>query len=217
VDRAEWELTPPTVNAYYSDARNQMVFLAGILQPPFFAVDQADPVNCGGIGMVVGHELTHGFDDKGRQFDAAGNLRDWWSGGAGSAFGARAACVQKQFDGYLAVDDVHVDGALTLGENIADLGGLKLAYAVMAQREAAHPAAPSRFSPGQAFFLGQAQAWCRKDREPYARLLATVDPHAPARYRVNGPLSNLAEFAQAWHCPASAPMVRSAENRCEVW
>ncbi|MBS2030213.1 MAG: M13 family metallopeptidase [Deltaproteobacteria bacterium] len=217
VDKAEWHMTPPTVNAYYSDSLNQMVFLAGILQPPFFGRESAAPVNYGGIGMVVGHELTHGFDDKGRQFDASGNLADWWSPEAGKAFTERASCVQKQFDGYVAVDDVHVNGALTLGENIADLGGMKLSFAAMQAREAKTPSAAAEFTPEQAFFLGQAQAWCRKDREPYARLLATIDPHSPAKWRVVGPMSNLPQFAAAWHCPATAQMVRPAETRCEVW
>jgi len=217
VDKAEWDMTPPTVNAYYSDSLNQMVFLAGILQPPFFGPQSAAPVNYGGIGMVVGHELTHGFDDKGRQYDASGNLSDWWSPEAGKEFTARASCVEKQFDGYVAVDDVHVNGALTLGENIADLGGMKLAFAAMQAREAKTPSAAAEFTPEQTYFLGQAQAWCRKDREPYARLLATVDPHSPARWRVVGPISNMPQFAAAWHCPATAPMVRAADARCEVW
>ena len=154
-------MTPPTVNAYYEPPLNEIVFPAGILQPPFFNKEATDAVNFGAMGMVVGHELTHGFDDEGRQFDAKGNLADWWTPESGKAFVERAECVKKQFDGYVAVDDLHVNGALTLGENVADLGGLKLAFAAMQAYAKAHPeraAPPSRFTPEQQFFLGTAQA-----------------------------------------------------------
>jgi endothelin-converting enzyme/putative endopeptidase len=218
LDRALWVMTPPTVNAYYQATLNEIVFPAGILQPPFFNKEATDPVNFGAMGMVVGHELTHGFDDQGRQFDAQGNLTDWWTPESGKAFLERVDCVKKQFDGYVSIDDLHVNGALTLGENVADLGGLKLAFAAMQAYAKAHPeraAPPSRYTPEQQFFLGTAQAWCTNIRDQEARRLVTVDPHSPARFRVNGPLSNLPQFQQAFGCKAGDKMV--AQNRCEVW
>jgi endothelin-converting enzyme/putative endopeptidase len=218
LDKSVWLISPPTVNAYYEASRNEIVFPAGILQPPFFNREATDAVNFGAMGMVVGHELTHGFDDEGRQFDAKGNLDDWWTPESAKAFIERADCVKKQFDGYVAIDDVHVNGALTLGENVADLGGLKLAFAAMQAYGKEHPdraAPPARFTPEQAFFIGTAQAWCTNSRPQEARRLATVDPHAPERYRVNGPLSNLTQFQQAFACKAGDKMV--AQNRCEIW
>ena len=218
LDRALWQLTPPTVNAYYEPSLNEIVFPAGILQPPFFNKEATDPVNFGAMGMVVGHELTHGFDDQGRQFDAKGNLTDWWTPESGKAFVDRVDCVKKQFDGYVAIDEVHVNGALTLGENVADLGGLKLAFEAMQAYAKAHPerAAPnSRFTPEQQFFIGNAQAWCTAVRPQEARRLATIDPHSPEKYRVNGPLSNLSQFQQAFACKAGDKM--APQNRCEVW
>jgi endothelin-converting enzyme/putative endopeptidase len=220
LDRTLWLMTPPTVNAYYEPPMNEIVFPAGILQPPFFAKDATDAVNFGSMGMVVGHELTHGFDDEGRQFDAQGNLTDWWTPESGKAFVDRVSCVKKQFDGYVSIDDLHVNGALTLGENVADLGGLKLAFAAMQAYAKAHPertAAPSRFTPEQQFFLGHAQAWCTNIRPEEARRRVTVDPHSPPRYRVNGPLSNLPQFQQAFGCKPGDRMVAPPQNRCEVW
>lgn len=219
-DKDEWEMTPPTVNAYYDATYNEMVFPAGILQPPFYAATQAPAMNFGAIGMVVGHELTHGFDDEGRQFDADGNLRDWWTPTVSAEFDRRASCVEKQFDDYVAVDDVHVKGKLTLGENIADLGGLKLSFAAFQRAEKAHPATPpglNGFTPEQTFFLGYAQAWCTNIRPAQARMLAQVDPHSPARFRVVGPLSNLPEFATAFQCKAGDKMVRSGDQQCVIW
>jgi putative endopeptidase len=219
-DKDEWEMTPPTVNAYYDATTNEMVFPAGILQPPFYAATQAPAMNFGAIGMVVGHELTHGFDDEGRQFDAEGNLRDWWSPSVSAEFDRRAGCVEKQFDDFVAVDDVHVKGKLTLGENIADLGGLKLAFATFQRAEKEHPATPPSlggFTPEQTFFLGYAQAWCTNIRPAQARLFAQTDPHSPAKYRVLGPLSNLSEFASAFQCKAGDKMVRGGDQQCVVW
>jgi endothelin-converting enzyme/putative endopeptidase len=218
-DKDEWEMTPPTVNAYYEPTLNEMVFPAGILQPPFYAKTQSPAMNFGAIGMVVGHELTHGFDDEGRQFDAEGNLRDWWTQPVSAEFDRRADCVVKQFDEYSVVDDVHVKGKLTLGENIADLGGLKLAYASLERAEKEHPATPSLggFTPEQQFFLGFAQGWCTNIRPEAARTLASVDPHSPARWRVDGPLSNLPEFAAAFQCKEGDKMVRPQDRRCTVW
>ena len=219
VDKDEWDMTPPTVNAYYDPTENQMVFPAGILQPPFYAKTQAPALNFGAIGMVVGHELTHGFDDEGRQFDGDGNLRDWWSPGVGDEFDRRASCVEKQFDDYVAIDDVHVKGKLTLGENIADLGGLKLSYASFQRSEKDHPATPplAGFTPDQEFFVGFAQAWCSSYRPEALRLLVATNPHSPPKFRVDGPLSNLPEFATAFQCKEGAPMVRASDKRCVVW
>jgi endothelin-converting enzyme/putative endopeptidase len=219
VDKEEWQMTPPTVNAYYEPTMNEMVFPAGILQAPFYARVQSPALNFGAIGMVVGHELTHGFDDEGRQFDAQGNLRDWWSPPVSSEFDKRAQCVEKQFDGYLVVDDAHVKGKLTLGENIADLGGVRLSFASLERAEKAGPSTPTigGFTPEQQFFLGFAQAWCANYRPEALRLLVATNPHSPPKYRVNGPLSNLNEFATAFACKAGAPMARPAAERCEIW
>jgi putative endopeptidase len=220
VDKEEWDMTPPTVNAYYDPTMNQMVFPAGILQAPFYGKEQAPALNFGAIGMVVGHELTHGFDDQGRQFDAEGNLRDWWSPAVSSEFDKRAACVATQYDGYVAIDDQHIKGKLTLGENIADLGGVKLSYAAFERAEREDPAAAapaSGFDADQAFFVGFAQAWCANYRPEALRLLVATNPHSPPRFRVNGPLSNLSEFAAAFQCKEGSPMARPKEQRCEIW
>jgi endothelin-converting enzyme/putative endopeptidase len=222
LDRAEWFTSPPTVNAYYNPAMNEMVFPAGILQPPFFNKAAPESVNYGAIGMVVGHELTHGFDDQGRKYDALGNLAEWWTPAVATEFDRRAACVARQYSGYESLPGVRLNGELTLGENIADLGGLKLAYAAMeaARREGAAPGGEAKvagFGPEQQFFLGYAQSWCAKYREEDLRLRAVTDPHSPPRFRVNGPLSNLPEFAAAFQCAEGTPMVRKAAERCEVW
>ncbi|HSN91482.1 MAG TPA: M13 family metallopeptidase [Anaeromyxobacteraceae bacterium] len=216
-DRTEWGMTPPTVNAYYNAGMNEMVFPAGILQPPFYVQGANEAVNHGAIGFVVGHELTHGFDDEGRKYDARGNLTDWWSPAVGEEFERRARCLVEQYGGFVAVDDVKVNGELTLGENIADLGGLELAFAAYrASREGKLPEAPvGGFSAEQQFFLAAAQAWCSKIRPENARLRALTDPHSPARWRVNGPLASLPEFAEAFACKAGDPMVKAP--RCEVW
>lgn len=218
VDKEEWEMTPPTVNAYYEPTMNEMVFPAGILQGPFYAKTQTPALNFGGIGMVVGHELTHGFDDEGRQFDAEGNLRDWWTQSVSAEFDRRASCVEKQYDDYAAIDDLHIKGKLTLGENIADLGGVKLAFAAF-ERTEGNGATPTvgGFTPQQQFFLGFAQSWCANYRPEALRLLVTTNPHSPPKYRVEGPLSNLTEFGAAFQCKEGSPMVRSKEKRCEVW
>jgi putative endopeptidase len=219
VDKNEWEMTPPTVNAYYEPTMNEMVFPAGILQVPFYGREQSPALNFGAIGMVVGHELTHGFDDEGRQFDSAGNLRDWWSPPVGAEFDKRAACVEHQYDGYVPVDDQHIKGKLTLGENIADLGGLRLSFAAFDRTEKAHPATPAigGFTPAQQFYLGFAQAWCANYRPQALHLLVATNPHSPPKFRVNGPLVNLPEFAHAFQCAEGAPMVHSGVQRCDVW
>jgi putative endopeptidase len=215
LDRTEWEMTPPQVNAYYEPSMNEIVFPAGILAPPFYSIGATRAANYGGIGMVVGHELTHGFDDEGRQFDAKGNLLDWWSKSVGDEFDRRASCVEKQFDGYVAVGDTHLKGKLTLGENIADLGGLRIAFAAMKKELAQRPEPAASFTPEQQFFLGFAQAWCTNQRPEYALLMAKNNTHSPPRFRVNGPVSNMAEFAEAFQCKPDAPMMR--KDRCEVW
>ncbi|WNG46223.1 M13 family metallopeptidase [Archangium minus] len=222
VDKTEWLMSPPTVNAYYNPPFNEIVFPAGILQPPFFNREATAAVNFGAMGMVVGHEITHGFDDEGRQYDADGNLRDWWTQASDKAFRERVACVKEQYDGYTAIDELKVNGALTLGENVADLGGLKLAHAAMEtwlarDPEAAKQANSYRFTPSQQFFLGYAQSWCSKYRDAFARQMAVVDPHAPPYWRVNGPVVNLPEFQKAFQCKEGAKMVRPAAQRCEVW
>jgi len=215
LDRTEWQMTPPQVNAYYDPSMNEIVFPAGILASPFYSNSATRATNYGGIGMVVGHELTHGFDDEGRQFDAKGNLRDWWSKSVGEEFDRRASCVEKQFDGYVAVGDTHLKGKLTLGENIADLGGLRLSFAAMKKELAQNPQPAASYTPEQQFFLGFAQAWCTNQRPEFALLMAKNNPHSLPRFRVNGPVSNMTEFAEAFQCKPDAPMVR--KDRCEVW
>lgn len=216
VDPNEWLMSPPTVNAYYNPLENEIVFPAGILQPPFFDRALDDAVNYGGIGAVIGHEITHGFDDQGRQFDKEGNLKDWWTEADAAAFGKRAACVDDQYSSYVAVDDVNVNGKLTLGENVADLGGLRIAY--MALQEALEGTSRQPidgFTPEQRFFLGWGRVWCTNQRPELERMLAQTDPHAPAPTRVNGVVSNSPEFAAAFSCKAGQPMVR--DQRCRVW
>lgn len=215
VDRNEWFMSPPTVNAYYEPSLNEMVFPAGILQPPFYSNTLTLPTNYGAIGMVMGHEATHGFDDEGRQFDKDGNLKDWWTARSSAEFDKRAECVTKQFDDYLVLGDQHVNGKLTLGENIADLGGVKLAFKAMLKEVAKHPLAPSKYTPQAQFFYGFAQGWCTNMRDEMMRQLVLTNPHSPPSLRVNGPLSNLPEFAEAFQCKAGSEMVRA--NRCEVW
>jgi putative endopeptidase len=220
VDREEWRMTAPTVNATYSASYNDITFPAGILQAPFFDPDADDAVNYGGMGAVIGHEMTHGFDDQGRQFDAAGNLRDWWTRQDAERFKQRASLVARQFDAYTVVDSAtHVNGRLTLGEDIADLGGLKIAYAAFQRSLVGKPRPPDidGLSPEQRFFLAWAQIWRAKSTDQYLRNQVTVDPHAPARWRVMGPLSNLKEFADAFGCKAGDAMVRADSLKAAVW
>ena len=214
VNRDDWNMSPPTVNAYYNAGLNEMVFPAGILQPPFFAPDAEAAANQAGGGMVMGHELTHGFDDQGRKFDGDGNLREWWSKEVADRYKERAECVAKQYDSYIAVDELHVNGHLTLGENIADVGGLKLTLAAMrarAQQSSAH----SKFSGDQALFLSFAQDWCTNVTPETLRLRVSTDPHSPQQWRVNGPVSDNPDFAKAFSCKLGTPM--NPTNRCEVW
>jgi putative endopeptidase len=220
VDRTEFRMTPPTVNAQYSPTWNDITFPAGILQPPFFDPRADDAVNYGGMGAVIGHEMTHGFDDQGRQFDAQGNLRDWWTADDATRFKARAQRVVDQFDSYTVVDSVtHVQGRLTLGEDIADLGGLKMAYAAfqMSLKGKPHPPKIDGFTAEQRFFLAWAQIWRNKATDQSLRNQVVTDPHAPAVWRVRGPLSNLPEFAAAFRCKTGDAMVRADSLRAEIW
>ncbi len=216
LDRKEWSMTPPTVNAGYHPLRNDISFPAGILQPPFFDKDIDDPINFGGIGAVIGHEMTHGFDDQGRQFAADGSLTDWWTEVDGKEFEKRAACIADEYSGFTAIDDVKLNGKLTLGENVADNGGVRIAYAALLDLLGGKQAASiDGFTPQQRFFLGYGQIWCEQQRPEMARLRAQVDVHSTAQARVNGVVSNMPEFAQAFGCAAGAKMVRA--NACKVW
>ena len=210
VDRAEWHMTPPTVNAYYNPQRNEIVFpRPGILQPPFFDPKADDALNYGGIGAVIGHEMTHGFDDQGRQYDPKGNLTDWWSVDSANRFKERAAGIVRQFSGYTVLDGVHLIGERTQGENIADLGGLKVAFAAMQIALKDKPQGKiDGFTPEQRFFLSYASVWQGVIRPEALRLRVKTDPHSPAEFRVNGPLSNLDEFSSAFDVPEGAPMRR---------
>ncbi len=220
VDRNEWQMTPPTVNAYYSPPRNEIVFPAGILQPPFFDKQADDATNFGGIGLVIGHELTHGFDDQGRKFDPQGNLRDWWTAQDGTEFEKRASCIADEYSGFVAVDDLKLNGRLTLGENTADNGGARIALMALEQMMAADKTGAAAqiingYTPEQRFFLGFGRSWCEKRRPEYSRMLVSVDPHSPGKYRVTGVVENMPEFQKAFNCKAGQPMVR--ENACRVW
>jgi putative endopeptidase len=216
VDKTEWGMTPPTVNAYYNPLENNINFPAGILQPPFYSAKADASVNFGGSGAVIGHELTHGFDDQGRQFDARGNLKDWWTPADAKSFEDRAQCLVDEYGGFTAVDDVKLNGKLTLGENTADNGGLRISLMAYLARIATAPAVTlDGFTPEQRVFLGWGQVWCENIRPESARMLAQTNPHSPARYRVNGVVSNMPEFQKAFSCKASAPMVRP--NACRVW
>jgi len=220
LDRKEWNMTPPTVNAYYSGSYNEIVFPAGILQPPFFDKTMDDAVNMGGIGVVIGHELTHGFDDQGRKFDPQGNLRDWWTESDGKEFEKRASCIADEYSNFVAVDDLKLNGRLTLGENTADNGGARIALMALRAMIAADNSAKAGdkidgYTPEQRFFLGFGRVWCEKRRPELARTLVNTDPHSPGRYRVNGVVQNMPEFQQAWGCKAGQAMVR--ENACRVW
>jgi endothelin-converting enzyme/putative endopeptidase len=216
VDKTEWLMTPPTVNAYYNPLENNINFPAGILQPPFFNRAADEAVNFGAAGAVVGHELTHGFDDQGRRFDAEGNMRDWWTPADGKTFEQRAACIDTQYSGYTAVGDLKLNGKLTLGENVADNGGLRLGWmALMELMKTKALGTVDGFTPQQRFFVAWAQMWCENKSDEIARLQAQTNPHSPGQYRTNGVVSNMPEFAEAFSCPATAKMVR--QPVCRVW
>jgi putative endopeptidase len=216
VDKSEWSMTPPTVNAYYSPNMNNINFPAGILQPPFYNPKAGDAVNYGGIGAVIGHELTHGFDDEGRKYDGAGNVRDWWTAADAKAFEARAQCIVKEYNGFSPAADVHLKGDLTLGENAADNGGIHLAYMALMDSLANHMAGKlDGFTPQQQFFLGYGQVWCENATEQTARVMANTNPHSPGEFRANGVLQNMPEFQEAFSCKVGDPMVSA--DPCRVW
>lgn len=216
VDRGEWYLTPPTVNANYDPQNNDVNFPAGVLQPPAFDMKMDDAPNYGNTGGTIGHELTHGFDDEGRQFDAQGNLRDWWQPQDEKEFTARAQCIEDQYAQYVAVDDVKINSKLTLGEDVADLGGLMLAYMAWRDETQNKKLQPTDgLTPEQRFFVGYAQSWCSNERPENLRMRAKTDPHSPTKYRTNGVVSNLPEFQQAFSCKTGQPM--APEKRCRVW
>ena len=215
VDRAEWQMTPPTVNAYYDPQMNNINFPAGILQPPFYDNAADDAMNFGGIGMVIGHELTHGFDDQGRQFDAKGNMRDWWTPEDAKEFTKRAACIASQYSGFEVIPGIRVNGKLTLGENTADNGGLRIAMMALLHGLNGIGSMIDGLTAEQRFFLSYGQIWCENQRAESARLQVSTNPHAPGRFRVNGVLQNMPEFQEAFACKAGQPMVST--NPCRVW
>jgi endothelin-converting enzyme/putative endopeptidase len=216
VDKTDWEMSQPTVNAYYDPQENDINFPAGILQPPFYDNKVDNATNYGAIGAVIGHELTHAFDDQGRQYDDKGNLRDWWTEADAKAFDALADCVVKQYGGYTAIDDVNVNGKLTLGENTADNGGLRISYmALMDMQAGKQPPPVDGFTGDQRFFLGWAQVWCQNQAPESVRQQALTNPHSPAEARVNGAVSNMPEFRRAFSCKEGQPM--AAARSCRIW
>jgi endothelin-converting enzyme/putative endopeptidase len=216
-DPKEWVMSPPTVNAYYSPQQNNINFPAGILQPPFFDAKLDDAVNYGAIGAVIGHEIIHGFDDSGRRFDGQGNMRDWWTADDAKEYERRAGCIDHQYSGYTAVADVKLNGKLTLGENVADNGGLRIAYmALMDALEGKSKEKIDGFTPEQRLFLGFGQVWCQNITPEAARMRAVTDPHSSGEWRANGTVSNMPEFWKAFGCKPGQPMVRG-ENACRVW
>ena len=218
-DKSEWGMSPPTVNAYYSPLQNNINFPAGILQPPFYSNQADDAVNFGGIGAVIGHELTHGFDDSGAKYDAEGNLRNWWTEADKKEFEQRTGCIADEYSNFVALpSDLHVNGRLTLGENTADNGGLRISYMALHdlyKQQGEEPGKIDGFTPEQRFFISYGQIWCEKKTEAAARRQALGDPHSPGRYRVNGVMQNMPEFQKAFGCHAGQKMV--VENACRVW
>ena len=216
VNKDDWPYPPPTINASYNPLQNNITFPAGILQAPFYDNQADDAMNFGGIGAVIGHELTHGFDDQGRKFDPKGNLNDWWTAEDAREFEKRSQCIVDEYDGFTAVAEVKVKGKLTLGENTADNGGLRIAHmALLAMLAGNEPASVDGLTAQRRFFVGWANVWCQNRSDEIARLLAQTDPHSPAQFRVNGVVSNMPEFRDAFQCKADAPMVR--QNACRVW
>ncbi len=220
VDRSEWDMTPETVNAYFNPELNEIVFPAGILQPPFFDVNLDDAVNYGGIGVVIGHEMTHGYDDQGRKYDAEGNLNDWWTEADAKAFDARAQLVVDEYNTFEPLPGVHVNGKLTLGENLADLGGVHIAYDALERALAADPAKRKPidgFTPEQRFFISFAQIWRTNIRDAEAQRLVTVDPHSPGQFRAYGPLLNVQQFYDAFDIKPGSPMWLAPDKRAVIW
>jgi endothelin-converting enzyme/putative endopeptidase len=221
LDRAEWDMTPQTVNAYYNPQMNDVNFPAAVLQPPLYDAKLDSAPNYGNTGSTIGHELTHGFDDEGRQFDAQGNLKNWWAQRDARAFKQRAACVAKQYAGYTIVDDIKINSQLTLGEDLADLGGLVLAFSAwkahVAHQQPTADAPREGLTPEQRFFVGFAQWACDEVRPQTLRVLAKTDPHSPSRHRVNGVVVNMPEFEKAFACKPGQAMVKKPSERCQVW
>jgi len=216
VDRKDWLMTPPTVNAYYNASMNDINIPAGILQPPFYDRGRDDAPNYGAIGAVLGHEMTHGFDDRGSQFDGHGNLSDWWTPADEAEFKRRTACIADEYSAFPAGGDLHVNGRLTLGENTADNGGLRVAYQAYEASQAGKPRRTlDGFTPEQRFFLGFGQIWCSNTTLEAERQNVRTNPHSPGRYRVDGTVVNMPEFQQAFQCKAGAPM--APEKRCRAW
>jgi predicted metalloendopeptidase len=218
LDTKEWTMTPPTVNAYYRSSNNDISFPAGILQPPFYDKNADDAVNFGGIGVVIGHELTHGFDDQGSKFDAEGNFSNWWTDADRTEFEKRTGCIADEYSKFSPVEDVHLNGRLTLGENTADNGGSHIALMALRKRIEQDPKlgeTKDGFTADQRFWLGFAQVWCQNATPESSRLLAKVDPHSPGKFRVIGTVQNSADFAKAFHCKTGDKMV--SENACHVW
>ncbi|HWX21231.1 MAG TPA: M13 family metallopeptidase [Candidatus Binatia bacterium] len=220
VDKTEWHMTPETVNAYFNPLQNEIVFPAGILQPPFFDIEMDDAVNYGAIGVVIGHEITHGYDDQGRKYDSEGNLNDWWTEADAKAFEARAQKVVEQYNAYEPLPGLHVNGELTLGENLADLGGTSIAYEALQRALAKNPAKRKKIdglTPEQRFFISLSQVWRTNCREAEARRLVTVDPHSPGQFRAVGPHVNQKEFYEAFDIKEGMPMWRAPELRAKIW
>ncbi|MBS0437937.1 MAG: M13 family metallopeptidase, partial [Proteobacteria bacterium] len=218
VDRSEWDMTPQTVNAYYNPMGNEIVFPAAQLLPPYFEVTNDDALNYGGIGSVIGHEMTHAFDDEGSQFDAQGNLANWWTQDDREKFDVRAKKLVDQFNAYVPVDDLHINGKLTLGENIADLGGLLVAYdAFKLTPQGKSNTKIDGLSPDQRFFYAYAQIWRTAQRPAQLRLQVQSNEHAPAKFRTNGPLADVPAFARAFACKAGDAMLRPASDIVEIW
>jgi endothelin-converting enzyme/putative endopeptidase len=215
LDRLQWDMTPPTVNAYYDPQMNNINFPAGILQPPFFYNNVDDAVNFGGIGMVIGHELTHGFDDQGRQFDAHGNLKDWWTPKDAEEFQQRAACVADEYGGFSVAPGAFVNGKLTLGENTADNGGVRIALMALLNTIGNQTAKIDGYTPEQRFFLSFGQIWCENGREEALRMLVQTNEHSPPQFRVNGVIVNMPEFRKAFSCKPGQPM--APVHACHVW
>ena len=218
VDRMEWVMTPPTVNAYYNPQNNEIVFPAGILQPPYFDPSADDALNYGGMGSVIGHEMTHGFDDQGAKYDPSGNLANWWSEADLKAFKEKAGCIVSQFNSFEVDKGLNENGSLVQGESIADLGGLVVAYAAFQKAMEGKPRVNiDGFTPEQRFFLGFARGWATNIRPELARLIVLQDPHPLSKFRVNGPLSNMPQFAAAFQCKDGDPMMRPEKDRCVIW
>ncbi len=218
VDRLEWGMTPPTINAYYNAGKNEIVFPAGILQPPFFDMHADDAVNYGAIGVVIGHEMSHGFDDRGRKFDAQGNLNEWWNADDKAKFDQRAACVEQEYASFTIQDSLHMQGKLVLGEALADLGGSRLALRALDIALKRKPQAViDGYTPYQRFYLGFAAIWAEVNRPEAERLQIATDPHPLGRFRVNGTVVNNPAFAEAFKCPAGAAMTKSDADRCRIW